>query len=98
MLEILADPSRRQLLVALDEHNLQEDDIEISADVVTSGDKGAQPTLQMVHTHLPKLADAELIEWDQQTHQVREGPHFDEIQPLVEMVQDHMNNRPSARD
>jgi hypothetical protein len=94
----MADQSRRQLLVALADHDPQDHDFSIPATEISSDAEGDHPSLQMIHTHLPKLDDAELIEWDRQTHQVREGPRFDKIRPLVEMVQDHANNRPSDRD
>lgn len=96
ILEMMADPSRRRLLVALANHNPQDHDSSIPATEISSDDEGDHSPLQMIHTHLPKLADAELIEWDRDANQVQKGPRFDEICPLVEMIQAHADESSPA--
>lgn len=36
--------------------------------------------------HLPLLEAEGLIEWDREADTVRQGPNFDEIVPLLEMM------------
>lgn len=95
---MLADSSRRQLLVALDHHSPQNNGAYLPATEVTCDDEDEEDrqTLQLIHSHLPKLDDVGLIEWDRETHGVREGPRFDEIRPLVESLRDYANDRVPA--
>ncbi|WP_135304344.1 DUF7344 domain-containing protein [Haloarcula amylovorans] len=51
----------------------------------TTGEKGALP-LELVHVHLPKLAEADLVEWDQSAGVVSRGPAFDEVEPFVRVL------------
>ncbi|WP_254544885.1 transcriptional regulator [Halomarina pelagica] len=45
--------------------------------------------------HLPKLADYGFIEWDRNTHEVMKGPKFDEIRPLLELLEAHEDKLPA---
>ncbi|WP_435157367.1 hypothetical protein [Haladaptatus sp. DFWS20] len=88
-LKILADTDRRQLLVALLEYDSLDDDYsQIPADVTNSDEQESQLSLQMTHIHLPKLDDADIIEWNQDDYAVRKGPRFDEIRPLLQMIRE----------
>ena len=78
-LRLLADESKREILVSL----LETDDEEVS---VASDD--AQEHIRRHHIHLPKLADAGLIEWQQGENTVERGPAFDEVVPLLEAIGD----------
>jgi len=80
--DALANPYRRRLLVALTEHNPQD---EIPAtEVVHEGEKERERVkIEMVHIHLPKLEAMGLIEWNRETHKVSKGPRFDEIPPML---------------
>ncbi|WP_436927670.1 hypothetical protein [Halosimplex amylolyticum] len=49
----------------------------------------------MQHVHLPKLADYRFIEWNQGTHEVTKGPKFDEIRPLLELLDDREDELPA---
>lgn len=95
MLDILSNKYRRRLLVALLEHNLQDDeDPQIPDDVHLESEDLDQLMVHMRHTHLPKLEEAEFIEWDQESNSVRKGPRFDEIRPLLELMQNHADELP----
>jgi hypothetical protein len=48
----------------------------------------------MRHTHLPKLASAGFIEWDPETNTVQQGPRFEDIRPLLELMHDHADELP----
>ena len=42
--------------------------------------------VQLVHCHLPKLEDADVIEWDRETQTVTRGPAFAEIEPFLSLL------------
>jgi hypothetical protein len=94
-LDALANKYRRRVLVALLEHNPQDDDDrQIPEGGSLESDELDQLLLQMRHTHLPKLAESGFIEWDQETNTIRQGPQFTEIRPLLELLQNHANELP----
>lgn len=89
----LANKYRRRLLVALLGHNPQ-DDVPVP-EKVHIGEKELE-TLEnaMFHTHLPKLEEAGFIQWDRETHTVSKGPRFEEIRPLLELMNNHSDELP----
>jgi predicted transcriptional regulator len=93
MVDALADVQRRKLLIALLEHNPQDDSPVIIADSENESD-AVERLVSMQHVHLPKLAEYGFIEWDEDTHEVMKGPNFDEIRPLIELLDDHKDELP----
>lgn len=94
VLDALADKYRRRLLVALLEHNPQDGDPRIPADVEVPDEDVQVLETAMVHTHLPKLEDAGFVEWDEEADEVGRGPRFDEIRPLLQLMHDHADVLP----
>lgn len=95
MLDVLASRYRRRVLVALLEHNPQDDDDpQVPDDVHLESEDLDQLMIQMSHTHLPKLADSGFIVWDRETNTVRKGPRFEEIRPLLELMDAHADELP----
>ncbi|WP_436908992.1 DUF7344 domain-containing protein [Halosimplex marinum] len=92
--QALANIHRRRLLVALFEDNSQRDGICVPEDVHEGRTALAALQLEFYHTHLPKLEEAGFIDWNQDTHEVVEGPRFDEIRPLLELLGDHADELP----
>ena len=93
MIDALADVQRRKLLTALLEHNPQND----SPVIVTDSGEDADDLGRLVsmnHVHLPKLVDYGFITWSQETHEVAKGPNFDEIRPLIQLLDDHEDELP----
>ncbi|WP_435157581.1 DUF7344 domain-containing protein [Haladaptatus sp. DFWS20] len=96
LLDVLSDTYRRRLLIALLEHNPQDDeDPQIPNDVKSDDEALESLKLQMRHSHLPKLEDTGFIEWDQHTNTVRKGPRFEEIRPILELMHNHADELPS---
>lgn len=92
-LSALANKHRRRLLVALLEHNPQ-NDVPVT-ESVHAGEKEFEVLRdEMFHIHLPKLEDAGFIRWDREAHTVSRGPQFDEIRPLLELIHDHADELP----
>jgi hypothetical protein len=94
-LDVLANRYRRRVLVALLEHNPQDDnDPQIPDDVTLEAGDLESLMINMRHTHLPKLEKTGLIEWDRETNTVKQGPQFEEIQPLLELMENHADELP----
>lgn len=92
--DALSNPHRRRLLVALLEHNPQRDDA-VRPEDIHEGEKALEVLREgLFHIHLPKLEEAGFIEWNRDTHEVVKGPEFDEIRPLLELMQDHADELP----
>jgi hypothetical protein len=95
MLDALSNFQRRKLLVALLEHNPQDD-----TPIVVSDDESERESLKMVvemeHMHLPKLAEYDFIEWDRENGEVKKGAKFDEIRPLLELLSRHEDELPEG--
>lgn len=92
MVDALADIQRRKLVIALLEHNPQDDS---PAAIGGSEIETLEHLISMNHVHLPKLADYGFIEWDQENQEVSKGPNFDEIRPLLELLDNHEDELPA---
>jgi len=89
MLEVL---SRRQRRLAL--LTLRGTDRCRQTDLLMRDSEGRDPEIELVHTHLPKLEAAGLIDWDRETGEVTRGPNYEEIEPLLELIEDHADELP----
>lgn len=97
VLAILANQYRRRLLVALLDHNPQDDgDPQVPDDVSLETEDLEQLLLSMRHTHLPKLEETGFIEWDRETNMIRKGTQFEEIRPLLELMATHADELPDG--
>lgn len=94
MLDAIGHVQRRKLLVALLEHNPQDDSPVIVTDF-GSDEKAMSRPVEMQHNHLPKLKDYGLIEWNQKSQQVVKGANFDEIRPLLKLFDQHEDELPA---
>lgn len=96
-LELLSNHYRRRLLVALLDHNPQDDaDTHIPDHIVLEDDDLESVQLRMNHIHLPKLEEAGFIEWSPGANEVRKGPRFGEIRPLLELMVNHADELPEG--
>lgn len=110
MFDALANVQRRALLLDLLEHNPQAVAAmsEASREVTTmshgllqeylTGDReisGADKDSVRLHSvHLPKLADYEFIDWNRDEKEVVKGDRFDEIRPLLKLLEDNQTVLP----
>ena len=106
LFELLADRQRRRLLFLLcDAESVAVPDglQSRSAAAMTNGDSSKSPTqtapndlaVELHHTHLPKLAAANLIEWDRSTETVRRGPEFAAVEPALDTLRQNAPAFPS---
>lgn len=80
MFDALADSRRRRLLFALFEKNPETD---------PPRGQDSLPDIRRIeyqHNHLPKLDEYGFIEWTRNANTVERGPHFEEIEPLLELL------------
>ncbi|WP_276254029.1 transcriptional regulator [Halomontanus rarus] len=85
--DALAASERRQLLIALLEHDSQETSVLLGVPWRIS--QSHDELVRHRHVHLPKLDDYGFIEWDRTEQRVTKGDRFDEIEPLVELLCEH---------
>lgn len=52
--------------------------------------------VELVHHHLPKLEDADHIEWDRQTGELSKGTDFDHVIALLDLVESHAAELPQT--
>jgi hypothetical protein len=90
----LADRQRRALLFALRDRNPR------PAEPVGGPTRGAadgddrELEIKLYHVHLPKLHDDGFVEWDREAEEVRRGARFAEIEPLLDLLDDHRDELP----
>lgn len=87
VLDALGNRERRHLLIAL-----RDGRVEHEGDVMVRGRDQAR--LQLRHNHLPKLVDMGYIEWNPKTGAIAAGPRFDEVEPLLALIENHADELP----
>ncbi|MFD1587064.1 ArsR family transcriptional regulator [Halorientalis brevis] len=91
---ILADSQRRRVLLELLEQNAQNEQLQLPVDDENAPVAIDRQQIELYHTHLPKLEDEGLIRWDRDDHEVTTGPQYEEIRPLVELLDDNADELP----
>ena len=96
VLDALSNAYRRQLLVALLEHNPQDDDDRDPLELLSETEEADVLEMELVHMHLPKLDEMGYISWDRNTDEISKGPEWDEIAPLLKLIHDHQDELPKG--
>lgn len=94
VLDVLSHPHRREILTRLHALNPRDGD-EFELEELTGKDELDDGTVNLVHVHLPKSADAGFINWDQERHVVTRGPRFQEIEPVIDLMLAHQDELPA---
>ncbi len=90
ILDSLCNRRRRLLLLLLNERGVINRDA-----VLFRGEGDTSPTeLELLHNHLPKLEEAGYIEWNRETGDISKGHRFDEIEPVLELIENHADELP----
>ena len=92
ILEALGSRYRRLILLLLKE-GLVEQKVDLKVRAESDIDK-TKPEIELVHNHLPRLEDAGYIKWDQETDEISKGPCFKEINPFLELLENHADELP----
>jgi hypothetical protein len=93
-LDAFTDPYRRQLLVALLEHNPQDDADRDPLNLLSETEEAETLQIELIHSHLPKLEDMGYIKWRRDTNEISKGSNWDEIAPLLELIYEHQDELP----
>jgi hypothetical protein len=88
MFDALGAVQRRRVLVELLES--PEDPLRGITDPETETEtEFVGDTVRMAHVHLPKLDDYGFIDWNEDADVVRTGEQFDEIEPLLGLLDEN---------
>jgi hypothetical protein len=92
---------RRRLLVALADHNPQDDtdaqEAAAALGAILNGEvDSATVEIELYHNHLPKLADEGFIVWHPDTGEIERGPNWEKIEPLIRLLRDHQDELPDG--
>ncbi|MHC3439588.1 DUF7344 domain-containing protein [Natrialbaceae archaeon A-gly3] len=82
-LEVLMTQRRRQLLLALKDHEPGET-VDVSTLVSAIGG-GKETRVEAHHVHLPLLDDRGFIQWDRDANEVSRGPRFEELEAYLDV-------------
>jgi hypothetical protein len=96
MFDALRHPYRRRILLLVGDHNPRDEEEFSVEELATEDDDRELLTTELYHAHLPKLAEAGYIEWDEGTETIRRGPSFEEIAPLLALMHDHQDELPEG--
>lgn len=92
--DAITDERRRRVLIHMLDHN-PEDDSKLYVDDIVIEDADLEMLLvEMHHTHLPKLEEYGFIDWDKKEEVVTKGPNFEEIRPVLELLDSHRDELP----
>lgn len=83
--EVLSRRPRRVILAGLRRGELEHEE-ELASDQIEH--------TELRHTHLPKLARANYIDWDRETGDIAKGRRFDEIDELLGLLERHCEDLP----
>lgn len=90
--EALRHPCRRHLLHVLTKKPSGQDVLLVELHDGCTDFESFETELN--HVHLPKLTDYGYIDWEKAGDSVRRGPRFDEISPVVELLDNHQGQLP----
>lgn len=90
----LAHPTRRRILTAIMDDNPRRQ--EAFEAVEFRSDDATRETIEIElrHSHLPHLDEAGFVDWRRRTGEVTRGEAFEEIRPLLELMDDHREDLP----
>lgn len=93
-LVVLGDPTRRDVLTRIGEYGPEESaEFEEEDFAERVGDREFD-RVALYHRHLPKLDDAGFVDWDRESGVITSGPRYEEIRPLVRLIQGYRYDLP----
>lgn len=91
---VLSNPLRRRILTRLAKRNpRRSDEITVQSLVETPHEREAWYAI-LRHQHLPRLEHTGFITWDRETGAITTGPRFQEIRPLLTLLEDNQDDLP----
>ncbi len=89
MMDALTSRTRRVILMTLLGDTTETSIVTIERRLNHENDR-----IRLHHTHLPKLANAGYIRWDNKTEIISKGPKFSEVEPLVRLLKEYNTSFP----
>lgn len=91
LMDILSAQERRAVL-----YRLRREDSLNESDLLVAGiNQSDQRKIALHHIHLPKLEEAQYIEWERETGVVRPGVQYDDIEPLLNLIETQSDECPA---
>jgi hypothetical protein len=90
-LAALRDPHRRTIL-----RGLWQGWIDSETDAMVRGVDPETVETELRRTHLPMLEEEGIIEWNRETGEISKGPNFEDIEPLLELMEEHADELPPS--
>ncbi|PSP48906.1 hypothetical protein BRC60_06940 [Halobacteriales archaeon QH_1_68_42] len=91
-LDALRHVDRRRLLLAL--LNAEEAALPVELDQLEYETADRDVLVSFNHNHLPKLEDRGFVDANLDRYSVTRGPRFEEIEPLLELLDTHRDRLP----
>ncbi|WP_432764882.1 DUF7344 domain-containing protein [Halobaculum halobium] len=92
-LDAVGHVERRRLLLAL-LNSTSDGDPTVALDRLDSTAADETLRLSLHHVHLPKLEDLGFVDADRDQRSVTTGPQFDEIRPILKLLDDNRDQLP----
>lgn len=96
LLRVLSDPARRRILSKIREHDPRNRVEFTPEEFITPDDYRGHLRVELYHVHLPKLASEEFIDWNQETETITPGPNFEDIRPVLTLLEEHQEKLPGT--
>lgn len=91
---VLSHPVRRRVLVTIHDPASQSAGEFEPEDFVQSDGARERPALELYHNHLPRLDTEGFVDWDDETNTVTRGPRYEEIRPVLSVLQANSDQLP----
>lgn len=94
LLDALGHVDRRRLLLALQQATAK-DELPVEIEQVVPATTERDVLVSMRHVHLPKLADLGVIETTRADRAVTPGPRFEDVEPVLDMLDANRDRLPA---
>lgn len=91
---LLSHPHRRRIFTELNESTSRHE-TEVELEALSDATELEDETVNLIHNHLPRLAEAGFVEWDPERQVVTHGSRFHEIAPLISLMVTHQDELPA---
>lgn len=98
ILMVLANPDRRRILLSLNDEKNHGETIRVTGEDLMDTMNTRRETLKtsLYHNHLPRMDELGIIEWDKETGEIRKGERFEEVAPLLQLMDDNAEDLPEG--